>query len=102
VAEQMQNVEPLREIFDPMFALLESLETQNIAVVQFLKVEGIAADDKLAPYLERAGKCEQREMARGAGEDGALAYANSSGGETNCGDTQAGEDIQREYWHGER
>jgi hypothetical protein len=55
VAEQMQNVEPLKEIFDQMFALLESLETQNIAVVQFLKDEGIAADDKLAPYLEKAG-----------------------------------------------
>lgn len=51
----MENVEPLREIFDQMFALLEALETQNIAVVQFLRDEGIAADDKLAPYLERAG-----------------------------------------------
>jgi hypothetical protein len=55
MAEQMEKVEPLKEIFDEMFALLESLETQNIAVLQFLKDEGIARDEKLAPYLERAG-----------------------------------------------
>jgi hypothetical protein len=55
MAEQMEKVEPLKEIFEEMFALLESLETQNIAVLQFLKDEGIARDEKLAPYLERAG-----------------------------------------------
>jgi hypothetical protein len=51
----MENAEPIKEIFDEMFALLETLETQNIAVLQFLKDKGIAPEEKLAPYLERAG-----------------------------------------------
>ena len=55
MGEPMENVESLREIFDEVFALLESLETQDIAVLQFLKDEGIASDEKLAPYLEQAG-----------------------------------------------
>jgi hypothetical protein len=49
------DANPIKDVLDDLFALLESLETQNIAVLQFLKDQGIAPDDKLAPYLERAG-----------------------------------------------
>jgi hypothetical protein len=45
----------MREVLDDLFTLLEALEAQNIAVLQFLKDQGIAPDDKLAPYLDRAG-----------------------------------------------
>jgi hypothetical protein len=46
---------PLRELFDELFTLLENLETQNSAVLQFLKDRKVGMDKKLAPYLERAG-----------------------------------------------
>jgi hypothetical protein len=49
------NPEPIKEILDELFSLLESLETQSLALSQFLKDQGIAADEKLAPYLDRAG-----------------------------------------------
>jgi len=49
------NPEPIKEILDELFSLLESLETQSLALTQFLKDQGIAADEKLAPYLDRAG-----------------------------------------------
>ena len=49
------NPEPIKEILDELFSLLESLETQSLALTQFLKDEGIATDEKLAPYLDRAG-----------------------------------------------
>lgn len=46
---------PLKEIFDELFGLLESLETQSMAVTQFLKEQKVGNDKKLAPYLEQAG-----------------------------------------------
>jgi hypothetical protein len=49
------NPEPIKEILDELFSLLESLETQSLALTQFLKDKGIATDKKLAPYLNRAG-----------------------------------------------
>jgi hypothetical protein len=49
------NPEPLKEILDELFSLLESLETQSLALTQFLKDEGIATDEKLASYLDQAG-----------------------------------------------
>lgn len=49
------DANPIREVLDDLFTLLEALETQNIAVLQFLKDQGIAPDDQLAPYLNRAG-----------------------------------------------
>jgi hypothetical protein len=47
--------EPIKEILDELFSLLETLETQSLALRQFLKDQGIATDEKLAPYLDRAG-----------------------------------------------
>jgi hypothetical protein len=49
------NPEPIKEILDELFSLLESLETQTLALTQFLKDQGIATDKKLAPYLDQAG-----------------------------------------------
>jgi len=49
------NPEPIKEILDELFSLLESLETQSLALTQFLKDQGIATDEKLKPYLDRAG-----------------------------------------------
>jgi hypothetical protein len=65
-------------IFDELFSLLEELETQNVAIVRFLKEEGIATNDKFAPYLDRAASAA-REMAGPPREDGASVLANSSG-----------------------
>jgi hypothetical protein len=56
MSEPMEtNANPLKEILDELFTLLETLETHSAAVLQFLKDQGIATDEKLAPYLERAG-----------------------------------------------
>jgi hypothetical protein len=49
------NPEPFKDILNELFSLLESLETQSLALTQFLKDQGIATDEKLAPYLDRAG-----------------------------------------------
>src|SRR3981081_1825695 len=49
------NPEPIKEILEELFSLLESSETQSLALTQFLKDQGIATDEKLAPYLDRAG-----------------------------------------------
>src|SRR5450432_203598 len=46
---------PLKEIFEELFGLLESLEAQSMAVTQFLKDQKIGNDKKLAPSLEQAG-----------------------------------------------
>ena len=56
MSEHMEpNPEPIKEILDELFSLLETLETQSLALTQFLKDQGIATDKKLAPYLDRAG-----------------------------------------------
>jgi hypothetical protein len=47
--------DPIKEILSELFGLLETSETQTLAILQFLKDEGIATEEKLAPYLERAG-----------------------------------------------
>jgi hypothetical protein len=45
----------INEILDDLFSSLEDLETQSTAVLTFLKEQGIATDEKLAPYLKQAG-----------------------------------------------
>jgi hypothetical protein len=56
MSDQTQtNDRPEKEIFDDLFALLEAMETQNTAILEFLKGQGIATDEKLAPYFEQAG-----------------------------------------------
>ena len=45
----------LKEIFDEMFTLLEDLETRNVAILEYLGEQGGVTDEKLKPYLDRAG-----------------------------------------------
>jgi hypothetical protein len=55
------RTDPVREVFDELFTLLETLETNNAAVLQFLQDQGIGGE-KLAPYLERAGNASNVKM----------------------------------------
>jgi uncharacterized protein YdaU (DUF1376 family) len=43
-----------QEILDDLIPTLEALEAKSTAVLEFLKHEGVASDEKLAPYLEQA------------------------------------------------
>src|SRR6267143_2013350 len=45
----------VQEIFHDLFSSMEALETQNTAVLQFLKDKGIATNEELASHLEQAG-----------------------------------------------
>jgi hypothetical protein len=49
------QADPLKEVLGELFSLLEDQETQSAAILQFLKDQGIATEEKLAPYLEQAG-----------------------------------------------
>ena len=44
----------VQEIFHDLFSSIEALETQNTAVLQFLRDKGIATDEELASHLEQA------------------------------------------------
>jgi hypothetical protein len=39
MADDIQKNAPVKEIFDELFSFLETLETQNVAIVRFLKEE---------------------------------------------------------------
>jgi hypothetical protein len=43
-----------QEILDDLIPSLEALDAKSTAVLEFLKHEGVASDEKLAPYLEQA------------------------------------------------
>jgi hypothetical protein len=45
----------VQQIVDELLSSLEPLETQSSALLQFLKVKGLATDAELAPFLEQAG-----------------------------------------------
>jgi hypothetical protein len=45
----------VQEMLHELFSSLEALDTQNAAILQFLKDKGIASEQDLAAYLEQAG-----------------------------------------------
>jgi hypothetical protein len=47
--------EVLQQVLDELFPTLEAMETQNTAILQFLKDRYILSDEDLAPYREKAG-----------------------------------------------
>lgn len=44
----------IQDILGEVFSALEPLDAQSAAILQFLKVKGLATDDELAPFLEQA------------------------------------------------
>src|SRR5258707_15873908 len=49
------NNDAIKEVLNELFSHLEKLETQNEAILQFLKEKKRVTDKQLAPYLEQAG-----------------------------------------------
>jgi hypothetical protein len=58
-----ENTNIVEEILHDLFSSMEALETQNTAILQFLKDKGIATDEELAFASGAGGKREQRQMA---------------------------------------
>ncbi len=50
------HLDSLKEVLGELFALLETQETNSTAVLQLLKDQGIASDEKLSSYLDQAGR----------------------------------------------
>jgi outer membrane biosynthesis protein TonB len=46
----------VEQILDELYSSLEDAETRSTAVLLFLKEQGIASEEKLAPYFDQAGK----------------------------------------------
>jgi hypothetical protein len=49
----------VQQILDHLFSSFENSETQSAALLLFLKDQGIATEEKLAPYFEQAGKTSE-------------------------------------------
>jgi hypothetical protein len=50
------NVDLAQELLDELGSSLKNLETEQAALMQFLKDNGMLSDEQFAPYLEQAGK----------------------------------------------
>jgi hypothetical protein len=47
---------PAEDVLNELLPYFEALDTQNAAILQFLKNKRVVSDEQLAPYLERAAK----------------------------------------------
>lgn len=46
----------VEQILDDLYSSFEDAETQSTGILLFLKDQGIATEEKLAPYFEQAGR----------------------------------------------
>jgi hypothetical protein len=51
--------EIVKQILDELFSSFEDLETRSAALLLFLKDQGIATEEKLAPFFEQAGNTSE-------------------------------------------
>jgi hypothetical protein len=51
--------EIVKQILDELFSSFEDSETQSAALLLFLKDQGIATEEKLAPYFEQAASTSE-------------------------------------------
>ena len=65
----------VEQLLDALVASLEDAETQSTAIMLFLKAEGIATEQKLAPYLEQAGKASDVRWRAARARLGALLHS---------------------------
>jgi hypothetical protein len=63
------------QLLDELVSSLEETETQSTAIMLFLKGEGIATEQKLAPYLEQAGKASDVRWRAARARMGALLHS---------------------------
>ncbi len=49
------NVDLAQELLNELGSSIESLESQQAALLQFLKDDGVVTDEQFAPYLAQAG-----------------------------------------------
>jgi hypothetical protein len=63
------------QLLNELVASLEEAETQSAAIMLFLKGEGLATEEKLAPYLEQAGKASDVRWRAARARLGALLYS---------------------------
>ena len=62
--EQDDEANPIKEIFDEVFTLMEDLETRSVAALEYLREQAGATDEKLDPIPYPGGRGQRRTMAR--------------------------------------